>query len=394
MEDLLYDLFKPESFDLIFEDLIDYREEGKIKYSITEVMLLALAAIICGAESWDDMVNFGKGKLRFLRTILPYQDGIPSKYTIQRLFAAIDHNHLSECLDNWLTEIRENYLNKTNTNTPTELNQIAIDGKTIKNARNKKEGTLHLLSAWCTKTGIAIAHQKVNKKANEITELPKIISKTCLNNDIITIDAIGCQKDIVAQIIENGGNYIIALKQNQNNMYNEVERFFNYYKQYNFQDQNRTLAQYQFPAELNGGRVENRRVVMVDSASWLSKDQQWAGIQSVIAMYSERQIKKTGKIETETRYFISSLNTINAKQMGEYIRNHWGIENKHHWMLDVIFNEDRIKIYDKNAATNIAMLRRLALTLLKRKKIPKKSIKSLKKHANWDNRLLKSILML
>ena len=397
MKDALDNWFSYEDFSVCFEDIIDHRDTYKIKHDIKEIMLLALCAIICGAESWLDMENFGKGKIRFLRSILPYKNGIPSQYTIQRVFCSIDYKHFAECLDLWLYEIRERCIDPSFVEdlqwnceklgiVNKQYKQICIDGKTIRGAASRSNESFHIVSGWCAELGILIAQQEVPKKSNEISAITQIIGNLTLDEDtIISIDAIGCQREIAEKIKDYGGNYIFALKKNQESLYNEVEQFFAYYQSIGFKDKNHTFSQYDFPIELNSGRIENRKVVVINTANWLINDYKWKGIKSVTVVYSTTINKKTGRKSNETRFYISSIRS-SAKLMGNYIRKHWTIESGLHWVLDTIFREDHIKIYERNAARNLATIRRLAATLLKNIKKPKQSIKSLKLKATFDNR--------
>jgi predicted transposase YbfD/YdcC len=411
MENILGEWFDYEDFSVHFEDLLDHRQGNKIQYDIKEVILLSLSAIICGAESWVDIESFGKGKLRVLRAILPYKQGIPSHYTIQRVLCSLDHKHFAECLEEWFSEIRDKALandmpiaKAVSTELPKRheehgvtshaYNQICVDGKTLRGASSRREDSLHLLSAWCNRLGMFICQEEVADKSNEITAIPHIINKLSLSEDtLVSLDAMGCQKSIAEGIINNGGQYLLAVKRNHKGLYDQISRFFDYYEKRDFKDAKRILSRYDYPIELNGGRIEERRAVLVNSVSWIDGEEKWSNAASVIAIYSTTTNKRSHKVSREVRYYISSVKST-AKDMGTYVRKHWGIENCLHWMLDAVFKEDDIKIYQRNAASNIAILRRLALSLLKSAKKPKQSIKSLKMAAAFDNKVLRRVLML
>ena len=372
-----------EEFLYYLNDLYDPREEEKVCYPMEELLLVGISSVICGGEGWQDMHDLGQSKLSFFRRVLPFKNGIASPYTFEKFFSSLDPKHFEECMIEWVSNLKG--LKSR------EGMAVAIDGKTVRGSYDKKRGktAIHLVSAYCRENGLILGQEKVSDKSNEITAIPRLLDIISIKGSIITIDAMGCQKAIVEKIIENRANYVISLKGNHGNMYKEIKRFFSRHKKQNYQGMG---YNFKYCEATDGchGRIETRVVTTINQVDWLEDKDLWTGLQSLAMV--ESTIIKDDKKSTETRYFISSLNTT-PEHILELVRGHWSIESMH-YIMDVTFREDAARVRQKNADHNLAILRRIALNMLKTANISRKSIKSLRKRAGWDNSVLKKILTL
>lgn len=362
------------------KDIYDGRVEEKVLFPMEELLLVGISSVICGGEGWQDMKELGESKLELFREILPFRNGIASAYTFENFFSALDPEHFEECLVAWVEEFRgEKPLS------------IAVDGKTVRRSYDKRGGksAIHLVSAYCREHGLLLGQDKVDSKSNEITAIPKLLELVNIKDSIISIDAIACQKHIVDLIIEKHANYVISLKGNQGSLHKAIKRFFQRHKKQGYQNMGYEFKHYE-DVDSGHGRIESRNITILNQVGWLESVDMWTGLASIAMI--ESTIEKDGIERKETRYFISSLTT-NPKHMLEIIRGHWSIESMH-YTLDVTFQEDNSRIRQRNAAHNMAILRRVALNMLKIADIPRKSIKSLRKRAGWDNSVLKKILIL
>lgn len=366
---------KEPSFLDYFAEIEDPRTSGgNTKYKAHEILLITLGAILCGADSWRDLVEYGKLKLEFLRTFFPYEYGVPSKNTFYRFFAALKPGAFKECFLSWVNSLKL-----------IDEEVIAIDGKTLRRSFDKKneKSPIHMVSAFASKTGLVLGQEKVSDKSNEITAIPKLLHLLDLQGSIVTIDAMGTQKKIAQQIIDGGGNYILALKGNHSKLHEEVAEFF--------QEGNYNLCSQAEDVDCGHGRIETRRCIATESIDWLGK-LKFPGQKSIFAIDSTRVLNN--KETQETRYFISSLPAEPIK-LNSVTRLHWAVENQLHWTLDMTFNEDYSRVRLGNAAENLAMVRHTALNLLKIAKPKFKkdtSLKGLRKMAGWDNSTLGVIL--
>lgn len=365
-----------ESFLDYFEEIDDPRREGgNLRHSVSEILLLTLCAIISGADSWRDLVEYGKIKLNFLRQFYPYKYDVPSKNTFYRFFAALNPDAFKKCFLLWVHSLKL-----------TDDEIIAIDGKTLRRSFDKDndQKAIHMVSAFASKTGIVLGQEKVDKKSNEITAIPKLLDVLDLHGCIITIDAMGTQRKIAEQIVNDGGDYILALKGNQSNLHKEVAKFFN-------DEQNKINCFNTKDVDCGHGRIETRVCFATEEINFLGKlafpDQK-----SIFCVESTREIKN--KIDTEVRYYISSLSA-NAEKLNSATRHHWAVENCLHWTLDMTFGEDYSRVRLNNAAENMAMIKHTVLNLIRLAKPKFKkdiSVKGLRKKAGWDDETLAIIL--
>ncbi|QJB46138.1 ISAs1-like element ISAsp2 family transposase [Dolichospermum flos-aquae] len=362
-----------------FKDLEDKRVERTKRHKLIDIVTIAICAVICGVDSWVLMEAYGKKKEKWLKQFLELPNGIPSHDTFARVFARIDPQQFQNCFLSWIKSI----------NKITEGEVIAIDGKTLRHSydKGKDKGAIHMVSAWATSNKLVLGQCKVEEKSNEITAIPELIKVLDIAGCLVTIDAMGCQKEIVKSIAEKSGEYIIALKKNQGNLYKNVEEIF---KEAIFKGFEGFKYSEFHTKEDKHGREEIRHYLMLsDIEERIDTDKKWVNLQSVGMVEYIRKVN--GKTKVETGYYISSL-TNNAKLLGESVRTHWGIENSLHWVLDVAFREDDCRIRKDNAPQNFAVIRHIAVNLLGKEKSQKLGTKSKQFCAGWDDEYLEKIL--
>jgi predicted transposase YbfD/YdcC len=364
-----------------FANLEDPRRTYLNDYPLLNIITIALCAVIAGAESWTDVESFGKSKEAWLSQFLELENGIPAHDTFGRVFAYLDPEQFQACFLSWVQAVFE----------VTNGQVIAVDGKKLRHSYDKSRGkaAIHMVSAWATANELVLGQVKVDDKSNEITAIPALLELLDINGCIVTIDAMGCQTDIVGQIIDQGGDYLLALKKNQGNLYDDIALFFDLVQENEFAKVTHTYHQ-----TVNGGhgRIEKRQCWGIsgeESLSFLRNCEAWAKLQTIVMIQSERHVN--GKVSRETRYFITSL-VNDARRILAAKRSHWGIENKLHWGLDVAFREDDSRVRQGNAPQNLAVLRHMALNLLKQEKAAKGGIKAKRLKAAWDNDYLLKVL--
>lgn len=355
----------------------DPRTGNNKKHNLLEVLILSILAVLCGAESWYEMEEFGKEKEDFLRQLLPLENGIPSHDTINRVFMLIDAALFEQCFRAWTAELSRG-IEAADPSGEKEL--IAIDGKSICNSACKHQGlgALHLVSAWYGRNQLVLGQQKVADKSNEITAIPALLSLLSIKGAVVSIDAMGTQKAIAENIIESQGDYILALKQNQETLYDQVAN------QFNFREDS-----YSQHLDKGHGRAEIRTCKVIHELNWIDEQENWRGMKSIIMITSERMIGEGRTVQD--RYYISSLRA-DAAYFNQAIRTHWGIENQLHWQLDVGFAEDYNTTRNRQAAQNLAVVRKIALNILKADKTSKASIKAKRKMAGWNHKFLLKLI--
>lgn len=354
----------------------DFRQPWKIRHLSTDIIFITVAAVICGAEDWEDIEDFGDCKLDFFNQYLELPNGIPSHDTFNRFFSSIKPEVLEQQFRIWV---------KALCSERTEL--VSIDGKTICGAKNGSRSLFHMVSAFCHSNGVSLAQVKTSEKSNEITAIPELIKILDLENCIITIDAMGCQRDIAQNIVDAKADYILAVKGNQKELLQGIEDTFKL----------QTKDEISFSEELDfgHGRIENRRCYISTNLEHINTDK-WANIGTLVKVVSDRYIKSKQIQEQSTvRYYISSLET-DTQRFSTLIRSHWGIENSLHWMLDVSFGEDASRKRAKNSATNFSVVFKTALAMLKKYRVyPNKkdiSIRRKRKVGGWSNKHLIAML--
>jgi predicted transposase YbfD/YdcC len=359
-------------------DLTDPRIDRSRLHELLDIIAIAICAVVAGADSWDDIEDLGNAKLAWLGTFLDLPNGIPSHDTFRRLFERLDPEEFQRGSLGWIEAPHE----------ATERQVIAIDGKTLRRSfdRAKGKSALHLVHAWATANHLLLGQVAVDEKSNEITAIPKLLKMLGISGAIVTIDAMGCQKEIARTIRGREADYALALKANHERLFEQVVAFWD-----------RACARlmkgpdirYHREWSQGHGRDEARRCWATSDLSWLEGRQEWKDLKSVAMVEAERFIGD--KLSVETRYYLSSLEN-DAEVLNGAARSHWGVENSLHWALDVTFGEDRSRIKKENAPENFGLLRRLALCLLKKEGTSKRSIKGKRLRASWDEGYLQRVL--
>ena len=359
-----------------FEQLDDPRQSGKVWYPLDEVLLLCLLAVLAGAEGWVEVEEFGQSKLAFLRRFRAFKKGTPTHGQLGDIFAALDAEAFQQCFINWVASL-----------TKLGPDIVAIDGKTLRRSYQAGGGKapIHMISAWASRQRLVLGQIKVAAKSNEITAIPDLLDLLTLKGATVTIDAMGCQREIAAKIIEKAADYVLALKGNQSSLRDDVELFFTSHKESPFKDM--AVSRHQ-TLEKSHGRIETRSVTALNQIDWLTKRHDWPGLKSIVMVESVREIIG-GKTERETRYYISSL-AADAVQQGDAIRSHWGVE-AHHWVMDMVFRDDECRIRKANAPANFATIKHIASNLLRRAE-GKKSLRVKRRLAAWNDSYLEALI--
>lgn len=364
-----------------FAVLEDPRIDRTKRHNLIDIMTVAVCAVICGADSWVAIETYGCAKYSFLKTFLELPNGIPSHDTFARVFAQINPQQFQSCFLDWMKSIQK----------ITNGEVVAIDGKTLRGSYDKSSdcSAIQIVSAWATTNKLVLGQVKVDEKSNEITAIPELLKVLEIAGCIVTIDAIGCQKEIVKLITQQDADYVITLKKNQGNLYDEVEKLFQSGISKGFEGIEHSTYKTE---EIGHGRHEIRHYVMLSQIeSRLNQDSAWSKLKSVGMVESVRKVD--GKTTVETRYFISSLEN-NVEQFANSVRSHWGIENSLHWILDVALREDDCRIRKDNAPQNFALLRQIAVNLLTKEKRVKRGIKNKQFLAAMDDNYLARVLAL
>jgi len=358
----------------VFGTIEDPRSHINKLHNLVDILLIGIISVICGAETWSQMVEFSNSKEDFLRKFLKLENGIPSKDTINRVFSSIDSSQFESCFIDWVNSISE--LSKGQV--------IAIDGKAIRGAKEYgRKSPVHMVSAWASQSNLVLGQVRVNEKSNEITAIPELLENLLLEGNIITIDAMGTQIDIASKIIEEKADYILAVKGNQKQLLEEIKDEFKFSKDIE-KDVN---------IDVGHGRIETRICSVVSEFQFVeNENNKWSNLNQIIKIDSLREFKNSDKEdEKSTRYYISSLNN-KAIDYQKNIRSHWGVENKLHWVLDVGFSEDASRKRKNNAAQNYSILLKVALNLLKNEKTERQGIAGKRLKAGWNEEYLLKVL--
>jgi predicted transposase YbfD/YdcC len=361
-----------------FAELTDPRIDRSRLHELLDIVTIAICAVVAGADSWDDIEDFGNAKHDWLKTFLDLPNGIPCHDTFRRLFERLDPDEFQKGFLGWIEALHE----------ATERQVIAIDGKTLRRSfdRAKGKSALHMVHAWATANHLLLGQVAVDEKSNEITAIPKLLKMLEISGAIVTIDAMGCQKEIARTIRGRKADYVLALKANHERLFEQVVAFWD-------GACGRAMKgpdiDYHREWSEGHGRTEARRCWATSDLDWLVGREEWEGLQSVVFVESERFIGDS--LSVETRYYLSSL-PADAKLLNRTARSHWGVENSLHWVLDVTFDEDRSRIKKENAPENFGLLRRLALCLLRKESTSKRSIKGKRLRASWDEGYLRRVL--
>lgn len=364
-----------------FGMLEDPRTGHAKRHELLDIIVITLCAVICGADNWVEIEEFGKAKEDWFRRFLKLPNGIPSHDTFGRVFSLLDPEQFGACFMDWVRSVRELAQGEV----------VAIDGKTARRSYDRHRGkkALHLISAWASANTLTLGQVKTEEKSNEITAIPKLLELLDLKDCTVTIDAMGCQKEIAQGILEGEADYVLAAKQNQGTLYEDIKDLFEEAEATGFEG---VPYAYHTTLNKNHGRLERRECWVISDSEcleYLSTGKEWAGLRSVVKVVGRREAE-TGTT-VQPRYFISSLD-VSAEQMLATIRAHWSIENSLHWSLDVTFDEDHSRVRTGHADQNLAVIRHLALNLLKQERSAKVGIKAKRKKAGWDFPYLMKVL--
>ena len=366
-----------------FSALPDPRQSKKVLYPLDEVLLLTLCAVLCGADGWVSVALFGEQKLTFLRRYLPFANGTPSHDQLGLIFGALDAAAFQNCFIAWTQSLSGAIAGVV----AIKPAPAKAGGKTVRRSfdRAGNKGAIHMVSAWSSRHKLVLGARAVDEKSNEITAIPELLDLLAIKGAIVTCDAMGCQTRIAEKIISKGADYLFGLKGNQGTLRADVELLFTEQMACNFKDVTVSRAS---GTDGGHGRIETRDIFAIDDIAWLKQSHDWKGLRSIVMVASKRETAKG--IETERRFYISSL-PADAEKLGAAIREHWGVENSLHWLLDVNFRDDDCRIRKRNAPANFTSVKRATLNAL-RKAPGKDSMKSKRLIAAWDEKYLAKIL--
>ena len=362
-----------------FGELEDPRVDRTKRHSLNDILVIAICAVICGADGWAQVELFGKSKLKWFRTFLDLPHGVPSHDTFGRVFARLDPRQFEQCFLNWINALADKPLGRL----------VAIDGKTLRGSfdRVAEKSAIHMVSAWCEHNQTVLGQLVTDAKSNEITAIPQLLELLDLDGAVVTADAMGCQKAIAEKAIDRGADYVLQVKGNHPKLEQELQILFDECRR---KDAHAVPHDYVEETNKGHGRIETRRCWMTTDVGWLPDRKAWANLGSFACVESTRQVN--GERSTDRRYYISSIEKCGASRMLKRVRNHWSVENQLHWRLDVAFDEDRRRLRTGNAAENFSRLSRIALNLLKSESSKKAGIKSKRLCCGWDHDYLLKVL--
>jgi predicted transposase YbfD/YdcC len=361
-----------------FSEIDDPRSDNR-SHLLIEMIVIAICATICGADGWSDVESFGHAKYDWLRQFLDLEHGIPSHDTFGRVFALLNAEQFQGCFVSWVQAICE----------VTEGQIVPVDGKKLRRSYDKHLGkeAIHMVSAWASENRLVLGQLKVEDKSNEIPAVPELLDMLEIAGCIVTTDAMNCQKKTARKVIEKDADYVLAVKDNQEGLYTAIQELFQFAEEQDYVD-----CDYHKTVGKDHGRIEIRECWTTSKADYLwylPNLDKWVGLRSIAMI---RSVRRTAKETTvEYRYFISSLES-DAKLILKAVRTHWGIENKVHWVLDVVFREDDSRIRKGNAPQNLAVIRHIALNLLRQETTLKRGIKAKRLRAGWDHDYLLKVL--
>lgn len=376
---------KAPTLEAQFAELTDPRTDHTLRHKFIDILIIAILAVLCGADGWTDIEEFGRAKEAWLRRFLELPNGIPSHDTFGRVFARIDAQEFQQCFISWVQAIHS----------LTQGQVIAVDGKCLRGSQDLHTGrqALYMVSAWAAADHMILGQRKVDEKSNEITAVPELLALLDIQGCIVSVDAMNCQRKIAEQIVRQGGDYLLALKDNHPHLYEDVRNLFTWAAGADFKEIDHDVH---VTVGKGHGRIETRTCTTIsdpECLAMLADHAAWAHLRTVIHLHSRRQIGTD--ISEEDRYYLSSLPAATPQPAARALdatRSHWGIENQLHWVLDVAFREDHSRARTDHAAENLAVLRHFALNLLRKETSSRTSIRAKRLRAGWDERYLLKLL--
>ena len=359
-----------------FRDLEDPRQRGKVAYPLDEILLLCLLAVLAGAETITDIALFGRKKLDLLRRFRPFARGTPAHDHLGDILAVLDPGQFQRCFVAWVAAL---------TGAPEGV--IAIDGKTVRRSGQKRKGQapIHIVSAFAARQRLVLGQIKVAEKSNEINAIPKLLELLAIEGAIVTIDAMGCQREIAQKIVEKKADYVLALKGNQGTLREDVELFVAEQEAVGFKDSKISREQ---TVDGDHGRIETRTITMIHDVAWLQQRHNWPGLNALVIVDS---VRETGdKVERERRFYITSLLLV-ASMMAPVVRAHWAIENSLHWVMDMVFRDDECRVRTDHAPANFCTIKHMAQNLI-RLAPGKTSLRQKRMAAGWDDDFLARLI--
>jgi predicted transposase YbfD/YdcC len=362
-----------------FGEISDLRDTNDIKHKLIDIVVTTVLAVLCGANTWNDIEDFGKSKEEWLRKFLELPFGIPSHDTFNRVFSMLDPKEFHECFREWVSTLYEKIAREI----------ISVDGKTVRRSKSKNKSAIHVVSAWANKNKLVLGQIKVDEKSNEITAIPELLKALDINGCIVTIDAIGTQVDIVEEIVKSGAEYVLALKENQKNLHNDVKLYIEEEVLPKSKKELKENGIYYKTLEKNHGRIEKREYYFIRKVEWLDQFKRWPKLSAIGMVLSERQ--ENDKTTIDSRLYITS----DIKDVFEFassVRGHWGVENELHWCLDVGLREDESRVRKDHSAENLNIIRHMTMNMLKKEKTLKRGIQGKRLKCSWDETYLGKVI--
>lgn len=357
----------------------DPRVVERSKHNLIDILVITICAVLCGAEGWDEIEEFGESREEWFRKFLELPNGVPSHDTFARVMSLLDTEELQNSFIDWVSGVIRKGIGRE---------VAAIDGKTLRRSGDRKSGkkAVHMIQALAAEEGMLIGQRETEEKSNEITAIPELLKVLELSGCIVTIDAMGCQKNIAKAIMNKKADYVLAVKENQEVLHGDIKLYLEEQIKNGFKNAGHDYYEI---SEKGHGREENRKYWITKDIGWLDSLSHWDGLRSIGVVENRRTI--AGQSSTERRYYITSLGS-EAREFARAVRNHWRVENSCHWVLDVCFREDDCRKRVRRSAQNSAVIRRIAFNILRKDKTSKRGIKGKRLKAGWDYNFLQSLL--